>query len=508
MRKLTPSFARPFFPLLALVAGCGSTAASSHPDAGEPAADAAVDAHKGQDAAHDTGAVDAAKHDSAADAADHGAVSTTYPAFTVDAPQISSNQGLVLKKPVIVTVTWPSEDTSAATWEAMGDAMGGSDFWAKTTSEYGVGAAVSGAANHVRMTAPLPSSIGYTDLGNYVQAAVTAAAAGASGGVDGGVHDSGTTEGGAHDAATADAAVTQTWPAPTTAGGDAQTIYSLIIPQSVKVTDPGSGASFCQYGATGYHDNVIVNGNPVAYSVSLNCATGDASVEETLAHELVEASTNPYPSTTTFGYFGYDADHAAWDLYSGTTNELADACENWADSYVQSPAPFPYWIQKSWSNAAMAAGHDPCAPQKAATPYEGLTLFPAEFTTGTLNLSSVGSGSLTTRVLKAKVGQTVTFQVGFYSDAAASAPWTIAYDFPANQNLANMTTGNPIGNGTADVAIDVTSGQNGQKANVTVTPKTAGALGFQIMAITWDPPTGAQANMYLPHYLPVILDNQ
>jgi len=52
------------------------------------------------------------------------------------------------------------------------------------------------------------------------------------------------------------------------------------------------------------------------------------------------------------------------------------------------------------------------------------------------------------------------------------------------------------------VTIDQTTGQNGDKANVTVTVTAKGDAGFHLMAITWDPPS---SNAFLPHYLPLVI---
>ncbi len=483
--------AHPFALLLASAAGlaavpaCSSSSSLAEPhDAATHVPDVSlVFPDTGHDAARPHDASMGTPSDSGLDAG-LGAVSTTYPAFTPDLPQVVNNGGGVLTSPVIVTITWPASDPNVATWEAMSDGMGDSQYWKATTSPYGVGAATGGPSNHVHMTDALPASISYTDLATYVMTAATASP------------DAGATDGGTN----------PRWPAPTLASGSAQTIYSLFIPSSVSVTDPGSGLSFCDEGGLGYHDNVMVGANPVAYSITLECASQTLpDLEETLAHELVEAATNPYPSTNTLGYVGFDPDHLSWDLYSGFADELADACQSWADSYYQEAAPFPYWVQRSWSNANVAAGHDPCVPVPPG-PYEGLTLFPSEETTTSVNLTSIGLSNEMTRAFVAKVGETVTFHVGFYSDAKTSGPWTIAYDFPATTALYDES-GNPLGNGAATVSIDRTSGVNGEKALVSVTPTTAGPLGFQLMAITWDNPGDAEAALYAPHYLPVLIVN-
>jgi hypothetical protein len=445
------------FGAAAVLAACGSSSSGSSAGKG--------DASAGDDATE------------VGDAGDEGA--SGYPAFPVDAPQILKNGGAVLGSPVVVTITWPGEG-NASTWESFGDGIGASSFWSATTAEYGVGAATSGAANHVRMTQGLPATLGYYDVSNLVMAAVQAVEPGDAGATDAGV-------GG------------PAWPAPVLdAKGNAQTIYALYIPATTTVTDPGSGASFCAYGALGWHDEVTVNGVGIPFAVTLECPSMTLDVnEETASHELVEAATDPYMEPAPTGYSGYDAEHLAWAIYEEGYVEVADACQNWQDSYVQESGSFPYWVQLSWSNAAAKAGHDPCAPAPT-TPYYGMTLFPAQESTVTVNPSAIGVSGASTKGFKATVGQPLTFQVGYYSDASA-APWKIAYDFPAS---LGGSMGGSLSNGKATVAIDQTTGQNGDKANVTVTVSEKGGGGFHVMAITWDAPSSKD---FLPHYLPLVI---
>ncbi|HEY3820877.1 MAG TPA: hypothetical protein VGL81_27120 [Polyangiaceae bacterium] len=449
-----------------LLAACGSSSKGSTAAKG--------DASTGDDAGEEAG-----------EAGDEAAGPAGYPAFTVDAPQILKHQGGVLASPVVVTITWPG-DTNAASYEGFGDALGASSYWTATTSQYGVGPATSGAANHVQMNQPLPSSMSYDDVTSFVTAAVQAATS------DGGVGG----EAGAPDAGEPD----PVWPAPVLgAKGQAQTIYSLFIPVSTSVTDPGSGQSFCDLGALGYHDEVSTPGGVgVAFAVTLECPTLSLALnEETAAHESIEAATDPYVEYGPPGFYGFDANHLAWDLYTGYNDELSDACENWQDSYYEESASFPYWVQRSWSNSGALAGHDPCAPATAGA-YHGMTLFPSQESTIKINASALGNPASTTKGFKATVGQAMTFQVGFYSDASTT-PWKIAYDFPSD--LAD-DMGNSVSNGKATVKIDKTTGQNGDLANVTVTVTTKAPSGFHVMAITWDPPTSEE---FLPHYLPLII---
>jgi hypothetical protein len=444
---------------------CGSTAASPGNDGGTPPTDAgreASDAPVGP--AEDAPLV-------------------KYPAFPVDYPQVLKNQGTILESPVIVTISW-SNDPSASTWETFGDGIGASTFWTTAAGQYGVGKATSGPANHVRMTVPLPATLGYEALLSLITNALQA-------GSDAG--------------APTDGGVNPPWPPLVLdASGNVQTIYSLFIPPSTAVTDPGTGLSFCDEGASGYHAEIDIDGHAIPYAVNLNCppASVDA-VEETASHEYVEAATNPYVNSNG-GYIGFDPNHLAWDLYTAFADELADACQNWQDSYFQETGSFPYWVQSVWSNTGALAGHDPCVPSPAG-PYHGMTLFPSQESMVDVNLATIGGMAATSRGFNVTVGTPLTFQVGYFSDGDTGGPWPISYIFPSTTQLFD-TMGNPVTNGKATVSIDKTSGQNGDKANVTVTVTEKGEAGFHVMAITWDPP--ANPMLYQPHYIAVLLVDQ
>ena len=130
---------------------------------------------------------------------DHGQPSTTFPAFPPDAPQVITSGGAVLTAPVLVTVTWP-DDANADTFEQLADEMGASTYWQATVSEYGVGAAKSAAADHVRMTKSLGASIVSADIEKIVTSNVGSSTSG--------------------------------WPKYTD-----QTIYTLYLPSTTKVFD-------------------------------------------------------------------------------------------------------------------------------------------------------------------------------------------------------------------------------------------------------------------------------
>src|ERR1700722_5751807 len=59
---------------------------------------------------------------------DHGALSTTYPAYAPSFGQITNNGGIVMTTPTIVSITWNS-DASQASFDAFADTIGQTSYW-------------------------------------------------------------------------------------------------------------------------------------------------------------------------------------------------------------------------------------------------------------------------------------------------------------------------------------------------------------------------------------------
>ena len=88
------------------------------------------------------------------------------------------------------------------------------------------------------------------------------------------------------------------------------------------------------------------------------------------------------------------------------------------------PSDVPYLVQRSWSNKAAAAGHDPCQPN-GASPYFNA----AAVLTDTVTVNDPVLGTYTTKGVKIPVGGTGTVTLDLYSDAPAPA-WDVqAFDF-------------------------------------------------------------------------------
>ncbi len=447
-------------PLLAcswLMVACGGSDSSNAaaPATGDDTGIAADDA--------DAQPVDAAD---TAPPVDHGAPSTTYPAFAADQPMLSSNGGPILSAPVIVTVTWPKEP-NVDNFENFGDKLGGTDYWKAIVSEYGVGPATSGLANHVRETTALANSVTDADL----QALVTTNLTG----------------------------TTPAWPTPT-----ANTIYVLYVPTTTKLMTSTGGASgsgstveACSAGIGGYHESVTVNGTPVAVAIIPQCnfGTGLTQYENTTlsaSHEIAEASTDPQPNTDP-AYFGVDDDHLAYYAFMQFNVENGDMCEIFAESPLKltSGDLSGYFVQRQWSNVSAKAGHNPCVPAPS-DPY---------FNVAALDLQKIifnfGGQSIASKGAKIPVGGTGTVTLGFYSDAATPA-WNLKSFEGSLFSLSS--TGQPTTH-DLDVTIDKTSGQNGEKSVATIKVLKAGRNNHEL--VTFE---SSDAKGYV-HFLPIFVDS-
>jgi hypothetical protein len=406
---------------------------------------------------HEAGAPDAAPD------VDHGAPSTTYPAFTPDVGQITNNGGPVLPNPQIVTVTW-SSDPNASYFEAFGDTIGASKYWAAAVTQYGVGAPTSGAANHVNITTSPPTNFVDTDLANYV-------------------------------AMNAQDTATSMWPAP-----NANVVYVVYLAPTTSLTFQGADA--CSQGIGGYHDNVTAGSQNVAYAVVLQCSqlAGPqgplAEVTQAASHEIVEASTDPNPNGNP-AWLGFDDnDHLSWDVFQQFQDEVADACELYFSSfYIDNETAFPYGVQRIWSNSSILAGHNPCVPLDGDVYYNVTLLEPEDIT---VNLTEFqGPATFATKGIHILPGQSKTFPIGYYSDGPTSGPWTITL------NEGNPLFGPQQGDGSnIAMSVDVPQGVNGDKAYVTVTVTTAGQMGAELISIQSNLGQGEG------HWMPILIGSQ
>jgi hypothetical protein len=182
--------------------------------------------------------------------------------------------------------------------------------------------------------------------------------------------------------------------------------------------------------------------------------------------------------------------YAAWAMsIVGGYNyiELGDMCESFGSSFF-TPTGFAYQVQRTWSNAAVKAGHDPCAPYNTlesayflAQPVFDPSFATNEAKTPPVYLPSVSFTSqnqtLTTQGVQIPVGQSATIPLILWSDAPVAQPWSVTVRDPA------VAVG-----GTSpylDFSLDKTTGNNGDTIQLTITVKSANtSLGGEVFVVT------------------------
>jgi hypothetical protein len=216
---------------------------------------------------------------------------------------------------------------------------------------------------------------------------------------------------------------------------DPNTVYTLFYPPTTKADSsscddaaPTSGlmAERIQHALIGdpnqcdatYHSAVLLpNGMSIQYAVISTCMMNVDSPERprgfdwvttATSHELIEASTDPldFDALDKSGYSGVDdSRYYAWSFFA--SGELADMCESNADSAIRA---FGFSVQRSWSNAAAAAGQEPCVPHTYKKPYfAALPVLP--------DVVEIPRffGNVTTQGIIIHIGETRTLDVGLYS---------------------------------------------------------------------------------------------
>jgi hypothetical protein len=408
--------------------GATTASASSSGTGGAPTTTSASSSGSGGAASSSSGAMDAGSD------ADDGTVSTTYPAPHPTPPQVVNFGGPVLAAPRLVPVFFSGEDsTRQGQLVDFVSKIGATQYWAATTSEYGVGPATS--TSPVALTEAAPATIDGVAIQTWL-----------AGKLDG------------NDAA---------WPAP-----DANTVYILHYPAGTTVTY-GSVQSCVDFDS--YHDDITLDaahaGMQVAYVVIPPCASlGDLqgldATTATESHQLIEAATDPYPLVEP-AYEQIDDAHFYWAMALGG-GEAADLCAQLPGSFTQF-AELPYTVQRSWSNKAALAGHDPCVPALANEVYFNT----APVLTDTITASMFGQ-TLMVPGAKIAVGASRTIELDLFSDGDTGGPWTVsALD-------VKQLMGQPA---ELQLSLDYDAGQNGQKQHLTITPSSAGAQGISTFVL-------------------------
>ncbi len=353
-----------------------------------------------------------------------------YPAPHPPLPRVLSGGGPVLVTPRVVPILY-SGDPATSLIESFLGKLATSTYWPQVTAEYGV--ASLQVAPAVILDEPAPATISDEEIHAFLAAGVEAADAAADAGAG--------------------------WPRP-----DGETIYAVFFPQSTTVVNDafGSSETSCvDFGA--YHDEFAYAGGKSAYAVMPRCATttadggvGDASSFLTLAtgHELVEAATDPYPSSAP-AFSKIDADGTGWGLDVGGFTELADMCFFVDDVPSITPGDLGFDVQRIWSNANAASGRDPCAPSGAGEVYFGAA--------PDLSTTRVTAG-LSAEGLVVPPEGSATIALHLFSQGPVG-PWTLS----AKQPSSLAWSLGPIPPPQLSFAFDDATGENGDLVHLTIT---------------------------------------
>jgi hypothetical protein len=216
-------------------------------------------------------------------------------------------------------------------------------------------------------------------------------------------------------------------------------IYVLVMPASWADT-----SIFCS-SLSGFHDHYTsATGHVPLYAVIGDCAGTTQSIEVTISHEVVEASTDPL--TTSWVFTNGDQ---PWFYLTG---ELADMCESNSTVYTQGQ----FSGQLIWSNAAAADGGVPCQPWPAGQTYLSIV---APLTMATAPLGGSANLTLTGWASGPFSG---SFQLFFDPLLAVPNDGGYIYNFDLNPSITNQDL-MPGGSATLTLSVPSTAavGQSG-----------------------------------------------
>ena len=337
-------------------------------------------------------------------------------------PQVQAGPGGVMATVKVVPIFFTG-DAAQPTIEQFLTLMPGSSYWTATTSEYGVGA-ISIQPSVVSTAAPPTTD---ADLETMLGAM---------------------------------------FPNP-----DPGTIYTVFLPDGASLDD-GGGKSCVAFG--GYHSEIAdfgggsgsttpPAGNGMIYALIPRCAPragGQPLDEVTIAtsHELIEAATDPHPFTNE-GYVRLDQAHYIWNRTPG--GELGDMCE-----YVElaeQPLLGSFMVQRTWSNASAAAGHDPCVPEMA----NGYIGAAPNFTDADTVMVNSRAGAFATQGVTVNNGESHMLELDIFSDV----------DTQDTVSVEAMDLANFLNTGTPQLAYQMGAtsvGGNGSKLQLLITRTKAG----------------------------------
>jgi len=238
---------------------------------------------------------------------------------------------------------------------------------------------------------------------------------------------------------------------------DESTLVLFYLPKGVTLTD--GKTAYCGAGARAFHRSLDLDGKHVPFAVLPRCAD-EAQLTGTASHEILEATTNPFPAERGFA-FGAAAGLSA---FGEAGLEPVDPCGlTMMDHHWTNEGGFV--VHRAWSNREAALAHDPCVPARADHPY--VMLVPRELA---LRLP--------------KEGDTITVDLDA-SAADATGPWAVsAFDLSGFHDHAQYV----------DLTLDRSTVRAGDSVRLSVTSRKQNPRQREIVALVST--VGVHAHMW------------
>lgn len=244
-------------------------------------------------------------------------------------PRTQYRGGRFLRSPRIVTVTFTKDDPKlVARLELLSTTITHSSWWHEVTDGYCtpegecIGEGLAGSA--VRLDDALAADVSDDDVEAILARAATANRLGPL---------------------------------------DANTMLLVYLPKGVGFRD--RAGKYCEKGPRGFHRSTdVTKEKRVALAIVPRCGS-EAETTGTASHEILEATTNPFPAERGFAFLGGNT--MSGFTFGGV--EPVDPCGviNMSTHWTTESG---FVLQRAWSNRAAAAGRDPCVPTPpGAAPY-------------------------------------------------------------------------------------------------------------------------------------------
>jgi hypothetical protein len=374
-------------PVVVSDAAAADGAADTGNAADAPAADAPAADAPAADASAVDGRTAVADSSGGADAPADGPPADAAP-FVAAFPQVIYRGGKTLTNPKLYVITYDNYGQRAEIEDFMKTLVASGDgYWTPVTKDYGIGAATTSI---LQLAGSAPTAIDDQQVAAFLAHRL----------------DGSHTE----------------WGTP-----DENPVYMFFFPSTTRVTNATlvGCSSF-----NGYHNWTTLPsgkwaGTKVAYLVVPECTGGAGSlfnVTSAASHELIETLTDPFwTSSEGLGWWGLAPEFKIWEFLRGGEGEVGDLCEGvHLANYTPMAFGFKYRIQRTWSNSASLAGHNPCQPWSPQT-YTYFTAIPDLRDDVTLRNYQE---TFKTKGVKIPLGGERTIAVHLHA-GGPFAPWTV-----------------------------------------------------------------------------------